>query len=117
MEFLCKVCDRSFIENETEYYKNLATLRKKDDESLYKNNTINNVNLDEFDNILNGYISHHNNKFDFCLVNCEFIIEFDNNFTANIETIYIYNIDDIITKTKSFLLYSIDSFKSRGYSF
>ena len=29
MDFLCKVCDRSIIENESEYNNYLATLRKK----------------------------------------------------------------------------------------
>ena len=51
MDFLCKVCDRPIIDNETEYYNYLATLRKKDNKILYKNYTINNVNLDEFDKI------------------------------------------------------------------
>ena len=34
MDLLCKKCDRSIIENESEYYIYLATLRKKDDKSL-----------------------------------------------------------------------------------
>ena len=35
MSFLCKQCDRSIIENEFEYKEYLATLRKKNDMSLY----------------------------------------------------------------------------------
>ena len=35
MSFLCKVCDRWNIENESEYNKYLATLRKENDKSLY----------------------------------------------------------------------------------
>ena len=35
MDLLCDVCDRSFIENESEYMNYLTTLRKKDDKSLY----------------------------------------------------------------------------------
>ena len=84
---------------------------------IYKKYTINNNNLGEVDKILNNYISYHNNKFNFYLVNCEFVIDFDNNFTANIETNFLHNIDDIITKIKSYLLYWIDCFKLRGYNF
>ena len=36
MDFLCEVCDRSLIENPSEYQVCLTTLRKKDDKSLYK---------------------------------------------------------------------------------
>ena len=41
MFFLCKQCDPSNIENESEYKEYLATLRKKNDEILYENDTIN----------------------------------------------------------------------------
>ena len=34
MDFLCEKYDQLIIENETEYYKNLATLRKKDDKTF-----------------------------------------------------------------------------------
>ena len=37
MTLHCKVCDRLIIENESEYYKYLATLRKKDDKVHIKN--------------------------------------------------------------------------------
>ena len=37
MEFLCKVCDPSIIETESEYKKCLATIRQKNDESVLKN--------------------------------------------------------------------------------
>ena len=47
MTLLCEVCDRSIIANESEYHKYLATLPKKDDKSLYKKYTNNNINLDE----------------------------------------------------------------------
>ena len=64
MEFLCKLCDRSIIENEIEYYEYLTTLRKKYNES-FKNITIINVDLDEVKKILNDYISILNKKFRF----------------------------------------------------
>ena len=64
MDFLCKVCDRSVIENPSEYNKYIATLRKENNRSFYINYTINNFNLDEFDKILYGNISPHKNKFD-----------------------------------------------------
>ena len=35
------------------------------DKTLCKNYTISYVNWDDFDKILNDYISHHNKKFDF----------------------------------------------------
>ena len=91
MDFLCELCDQSIIENHSEYNNYLATLRKKNDK-FYKKNikkcTINNVNLDEVNKILNDYLSTYNKKFDFSFINCEFVIEFDNNFIANIKTKY-----------------------------
>ena len=36
MIFLCKVSDRSTLENQSEYMKYVATMRKKNDDSLYK---------------------------------------------------------------------------------
>ena len=47
MSLLCNVCDRSVIENESEYKKYLTTLRQKNDRSFYKKYTINNVKLDK----------------------------------------------------------------------
>ena len=47
MKILCKKCDQPIIENESEYYEYLATLRKKNGKSLYKTYTMNNINLDE----------------------------------------------------------------------
>ena len=114
MELLCPVCDRSIIENQSEYENYLSTMRKKDDKSLYENYTINKINLDEVDKILSSYVTTHNKKSYFYLVRCEFVLEFDNNFTTNIQTNYCYNMDDI-TKIKSYLIYWIDCFISRGY--
>ena len=37
MDFLCQVCDREIIENEFECKNYIASLRKKDDKSIYKN--------------------------------------------------------------------------------
>ena len=48
-------------------------------------------------------------------INCEFKVEFDNNFTTNIKTNYFNNIDS--DNMKSYLLYYIDCFKPRGYKF
>ena len=89
MEFLCEVCNRSIIENESEYNKYLATLRKENDRSLYEKYTVNNVILDEVNNILNDYTSTHKKKFDFYFINCDFVIEFDKNFMANVQTFYL----------------------------
>ena len=49
MDLFCKVCDRSIIENESEYKDHLATLRKNNDKSFYTIYTINTVNLEEVD--------------------------------------------------------------------
>ena len=65
MEFLCKVCGRSNIENESEYKEYLPSLRKKNDKSLYQKNTFNNINLDKVDKILNGYVTIHKKKYYF----------------------------------------------------
>ena len=105
MDYICKVCDRSLIENPSDYQHYLATSHKKNDNSLYTKYTINKINLDELDKILNDYITTHNKKFNFYLIICKLVIEFDNNFTENIETIYFYNTDVINIKRN--LLYNI----------
>ena len=79
MKILCKKCDQPFIENESEYYEYLATLRKKNGKSLYKTYTMNNISLDEVSKIINDYIWIQNKKLDFYFLDCEFVIEFDNN--------------------------------------
>ena len=79
----------------------MPTRRKNFDKSFYKNYTIKNSNLDEVGKILNKYISYHKIKFDFNLVNCEFLIEFDNQFAPKIQSNYFYNTNDIIHKIKS----------------
>ena len=71
--------------------------------------------MDEVNKIFSGYISTHNKKFDFYVINCEFVIEFGNNFIAKIKTKYFYNTDFI--NIKRYLLYDIDCFKSRRHKF
>ena len=113
MDLLCRLCDRSIIDNEFEYKKYL--LRKENDKSFFKKYTINNINLDDVDKVLNDYISSNNKNFDFYFINCEFVLEFDNNYITIIETTYFYNID--IYDINGYLLYDIDCFKLKGYSF
>ena len=115
MDFLCKVCDRSIIENQSEYREYVATLRKKSNKTLYKKRTTNYVNLDEFDKIINNYISHHNNQFDLYFVKLTFELKFNNKFVQCIETNYCYNTD--ISNMKGYLLCFIDYCKLRGYIF
>ena len=62
MELLCPICNRSIIENESEFNHYLATLRYRYDKSFYENYIINNIILDEFDKILIDYITIHNKK-------------------------------------------------------
>ena len=113
MSSLCEVCDQSIIENESEYYNYLATLRKRNDKSLYNKYNFNNFDLDEVNKISNDYISTSNKKFDFYFIICDFVIEFDNNnnFIANIQIINcFYNTDNI--NLNRYLLYDVDCFKS-----
>ena len=115
MDLRCDVCDRSIIKNESNYDKYLATLRKENDKSLSKKYTINNVNLDEVKKILNDHISSHDENFDFHFINFEFVIEFDNNFIANLKTNYLYNTD--VIHINEYFLYDIECFKSKGHKF
>ena len=94
MDFLCKVCDREILENESERTLYIATLRKRYDRSLYTKHTINNVNLDEFDKILNQNISRHNKNFDLYLYILTFPLEVSNFSLQSIETNYRSNEDD-----------------------
>ena len=64
----------------------LATMRKKNGKSLHKKHTIYNINLDEVDKFMNDYVTIHNKKFSFSFISCEFVIEFDKNFTTKIKT-------------------------------
>ena len=98
MHLLCKVCDRSIFESETKYNNYLATLSKKNHKKLYNKYTINSVNLDEIIKKLNDFISIHNKNFDFYFIKCEFVIEFDNNFTANLKTNCFYYTDIVNIK-------------------
>ena len=113
MDYICQVCDRPLIENPSEYQHYLATSRKKHDKNLYKKYTINNINLDELDKILQDYITTHNEKVDYNLNSCELVIEFDKNFTENLEATYFYNTD--ITNMKRILLYNFYHFIPRVY--
>ena len=115
MDLLCKICDRSIIENQSECMNYLATLRKENDKSLYKKYTIKNVNLDEFEKLLIDYISTHNKNFYFYFINCESVIEININFIANIKTNYFCNTD--IININRYLFHNIDCFKSGGHKF
>ena len=63
MSILCNVCDREVFEDENQLKEYLATHRKRIDRCLYIDYTINNIDLDGFDKILNEYMSYHNKKF------------------------------------------------------
>ena len=108
MDYICQVCDRSLIENPDEYQQYLATSHKKNDNSLYVKYTINNINLDELDRIINNHITTHNKKMNFYLIGCQLVIEFDNNFTENIETSYFCN--TVIINIKRNFLYNFYNF-------
>ena len=113
MNLLCPVCDRLINENESEYNKYLATLRKENVKSVYKKYTFTNITLDDVNKILSDCVSTHNQNIDFYLINCEFKKEFDKNFTANIELNYHSNTD--YTNIKSYLFFYDDSCESGGH--
>ena len=113
MDYICQVFDRSVIENPSEYQHYLATSHKKNDKSLYIKYTINNINLDELDKLLNDYITTHTEKFNLYLVSCTLVIEFDNNFTENIDTNSFYITD--IVNIKRILFYNIYYYIPRVY--
>ena len=56
MDYICQVSDRSLIENPDDYQHYLTTSHKKNDNSSYIKYTINNINLDELDKILDDHI-------------------------------------------------------------
>ena len=115
MDFLCKVCDREILENESERTYYVATLRKRYERCLYTKHTNNNNNLDEFDRILNQYISHHNRKFDLYLYKLTFSLEFSNNSFQVIKTNYRLIKDD--NHMKSLFLRCSEYFTLIGYKF
>ena len=115
MDLLCEVCDRSIIKNQSECNNYLATLRNKNDKSLYNKYTINNNNVDEVKKSLNDFISIHSKNFDFYCTICEFVIQFDNIFITKIKTKYFYNLD--VININRHLLNDIDCFKSTGHKF
>ena len=108
MDYICQYRDRLLIENPDEYENYLTTSHKKYDKNLYIKYTINIISFDELDKILKDYISTHNRKFVSCLISCELIIEFDNNFTEKIKTHYYYNTD--VINIKRDLIFNIYQF-------
>ena len=108
MDYICQYCDRFLIDNPDEYENYLSTSRKKNDQNLYIKYTINNINFDELDKILEDYIYTHKKKLVFYVFSCELIIEFDNNFTEKIKTNYYYNTD--VNNIKRDLIYNIHHF-------
>ena len=90
-EMLCKVCDSEIFEDKSELSKYLTTLHKEIDKTIYKNYIIKDVNLSDIDEILSYYVCINNKKFDLYFIKCKFNITFNNNYTTNIETHYVYN--------------------------
>ena len=103
------------IENKSHYKNYVATLRKKDDKSIYKKYVINNINLDEVDKISKEYFSTHNKKFNIYFIYCEFKIQFDKNYTRNLSTACVHNIE--FEKIFQSLIYYIECLKINGYEF
>ena len=89
-------------------------MKKEKDKHFRAKYTINNPDLSKSDKIINDYITHLNKNFDLYFCQCEFKLEF-NNSTHNIETLYSYDTDNISMKV--YLLFWIDYFTLRGYTF
>ena len=109
MTFLCSNCDREI----NEYVIKYGYL--PDLGNIIKNYTTNKIKFAEVDEILNSYIAIYNKDYDIYFINCRFKLEFDNNFTTNIETNYIYNIES--DKINNTLTYFINCYESMGYKF
>ena len=109
MTFLCLNCDRDKIEYsiKSDHLPDLGNKIK-----IY---TINIIEFDKVDEILNNYISIYNKDYDIYFINCKFKIEFDISFTTNIETNYIHNKES--EKINIILKYFINCHKSTGYKF
>ena len=105
MDYICEVCDRSIIQDPSEYQYYLTNGHRKNNKKLYMQYTIKNINFDELDKVLNDYVATLNKKFDFYLFSCKLIIELDNNLTEKIKTNYFYNTN--INDIKRNLLYNI----------
>ena len=74
------------MEKGSEYYKYMATLREEHDKSVYTNYPINNINLDEYDKLLDDYVITHNRKFYFYFIKLTFKLKVNNGFIPCIET-------------------------------
>ena len=57
------MCDRKIFEDETKFMNYTDTLHKKNDKGIYNNHTDNNINLDEFEKILDDYVTTHKKLF------------------------------------------------------
>ena len=115
MSNLCNVCDREIFEDEIQLQEYVSTQRKRIDRCLYIDYTINNIDLDGFDKILNEKVSYHNKKFTSYILKLTCEIKFNNNFIQNLETNHHSNSE--LSNVKSYLLSFIDSFTTRGYEF
>ena len=85
---------------------------------FHKKIIINILNFFEIDKLFNEYITHHNNKFDLYLINCEFKLEIDNDKTSH-KKIYvlIYSYNTHIFDLKIYLLNCISYYILQGYKF
>ena len=104
MELLCEVCDRSVIENKSEFIEYMDVLRKKNDESIYKKILLIILTLTNSIKYLMIMSVLIIKKF-FSLIRFEFVLAFEKIFTANVKTRYFYNAD--ISNINTFFYYLI----------
>ena len=77
--------------------------------------TIKNPNFFEIDKILNDYITNNSKKYKLFLINCDFELVFNDDFSFHIETDYHQNTKMI--NLKRYLLNHIEDFINKCYTF
>ena len=114
-QLLCLKCDHDICENVDKLNNYLYTLKKENDNAIYKKIVINNIDLCNVIKILNDYIEIHNKKFNIYFVKCSFNISFDDDDIYELETTFVHN--EEIYKLNLQLLFFINLMKSKGKIF
>ena len=109
MTFLCLNCQRDKFEYSIKK-DHLPDLGNK-----IKKYTINKIEFNKVDEILNNYITIYNKEYDSYFINCEFKIQFEENFCTYRKTNYVHNIE--IEKINQCLFFCIEFTESKVYNF
>ena len=112
-EILCQVSDYEIFNDRHELNHYLASFHKRNDRGFYYKYTINNVNLNNINKLLDYYITIHNEKIDMYFFKCVIQIKFNNNIIANLEINNHYNTDYI--NIENYLSLYLNSCENAGY--